>query len=68
MFIALKCKLCVQKYSQVFFCFVFLDALKSKVTAVDWPFYPVAVVDKENTLYIIAFACGFKRAMRLIPE
>ena len=39
------------KYSQI----VFLDAIKSKISAVDWPFYPVTVIDEENKLYVIAF-------------
>ena len=38
-------------YSQV----VFLDAIKSKISLMDWPFYPIAVIDEENHLYVIAF-------------
>ena len=40
------------KYAQI----VFLDAIKSKISAVDWPFYPIAVIDEENKLYIVAFS------------
>ena len=47
----MKCNLCVQYIRRCFF----LDALKSKVSAVDWHFHPVAVVDEENKLYIVAF-------------
>ena len=51
MFMTAEMQYMAAKYAQV----VFLDAVKSKVSAVDWPFYPVAVVDEENKLYVIAF-------------
>ena len=51
MFMTPEMKFMAAKYSQV----LFLDAVKSKISAVDWPFYPVTVIDEENKLYIIAF-------------
>ena len=51
MFMTAEMQFMAVKYAQV----MFLDALKSKVSAVDWPFYPVTVADEENKLCIIAF-------------
>ena len=51
MFMTPEMQFMAAKYAQI----VFLDAIKSKISAVDWPFYPIAVIDEENKLYIVAF-------------
>ena len=51
MFMTPEMQFMAAKYAQI----VFLDAIKSKISAVDWPFYPISVIDEENKLYIVAF-------------
>ena len=51
MFMTPEMQFMAATYGQV----VFLDAIKSKISLMDWPFYPIAVIDEENHLYVIAF-------------
>ena len=51
MFMTPEMQFMAATYGQV----VFLDAIKSKISLMNWPFYPIAVIDEENHLYVIAF-------------